>query len=266
MEKMVNKSKKYMRFAADDFTGYGLVEGDSVRPIYGDIFGDYALGEKSYSLDKIKYLPPCKPQKIICVGLNYAEHAAESTLPGIPEEPVLFFKPLSALIGNLDSIVIPGWVDRVDYEGELAVIIGQTLKNVSVEEAESGIFGYSCINDVTARNIQKKDTQWTRAKGFDTFCPVGPFIVTGIGSENLKIETNLNGKIVQSANTSQLIKQPSEIISYISKVMTLYPGDILATGTPKGVGPMKEGDEVIITIENIGSLKNSVISENSGNR
>jgi 2-keto-4-pentenoate hydratase/2-oxohepta-3-ene-1,7-dioic acid hydratase in catechol pathway len=266
MEKMVNKSKKYMRFAADDFTGFGLVEGESVRPIYGDIFGDYALGEKSYSLDNIKYLPPCKPQKIICVGLNYAEHAAESTLPEIPEEPVLFFKPLSALIGHKDSIVIPGWVDRVDYEGELAVIIGQTLKNASVEQAESGIFGYSCVNDVTARTIQKKDMQWTRAKGFDTFCPIGPFIVTGIDPGDLKIETSLNGKIVQSAKISQLIRKPAEIISYISKVMTLYPGDIIATGTPKGIGPMIDGDEVTITIENIGSLTNSVISEDSGNR
>jgi 2-keto-4-pentenoate hydratase/2-oxohepta-3-ene-1,7-dioic acid hydratase in catechol pathway len=266
MEKIGNKVKKYMRFAADDYTGFGLVEGENVVPIYGDIFGDYALGEKSYSLEKVKYLPPCRPQKIICVGLNYAEHAAESSLPGIPEEPVLFFKPLSALIGHKDSIMIPGWVDRVDYEGELAVIIGQTLKNVSVEEAEAGIFGCSCINDVTARNIQKKDTQWTRAKGFDTFCPIGPFIITGIDSGNLKIETSLNGKIVQSANTSQLIKKPAEIISYVSRVMTLYPGDVLATGTPKGIGPMKEGDEVIITIENIGSLTNSVISEDMGNR
>jgi 2-keto-4-pentenoate hydratase/2-oxohepta-3-ene-1,7-dioic acid hydratase in catechol pathway len=266
MEKIFNKQKKYIGFMAEDFTGYGLVEENRVFPIYGNIFGDYALGDKSYSLDKIKFLPPCRPQKIICVGLNYAEHAAESTLPGIPEEPVLFFKPLSALIGHLDSIVIPTWVDRVDYEGELAVIIGQMLKNVSVEKAESGIFGYSCINDVTARNIQKKDTQWTRAKGFDTFCPMGPFIVTGIDSENLKIETSLNGKIVQSANTSQLIRKPAEIISYISTVMTLYPGDVLATGTPQGIGPMKEGDEVIITIENIGSLTNSVISDDSANR
>lgn len=255
---MPDNPKQFLRFASDDFTGYGIVKADRVWPIYGDIFGDYAIGDKSYDINQIKYLVPCKPQKIIAVGLNYAEHAAESTLPEIPEEPVLFFKPLSALIGHLEKIVIPSWVDRVDYEGELAVVIGQTLKNVSIGEAESGIFGYTCLNDVTARNIQRKDAQWTRAKGFDTFCPIGPIIVTSIDGSNLNIETRLNGLVVQSANTSLLIRKPAEIISFISKVMTLYPGDILATGTPKGVGPLKVGDKIEVTIEAIGTLINNV--------
>jgi 2-keto-4-pentenoate hydratase/2-oxohepta-3-ene-1,7-dioic acid hydratase in catechol pathway len=266
MEKNVNEQKKFIRFLAEGFSGYGLVIDDSAYPISGDIFGDFIVENKPYDLNNIKFLPPCQPQKIICVGLNYAEHAAESTLAAIPEEPLLFFKPLSALIGHLDNIVMPGWVDRVDYEGELAVIIGKTLKNVSLSEAENGIFGYSCLNDVTARNIQKKDNQWTRAKGFDTFCPIGPFIVTGIDGSNLKIETKLNGVVVQSANTSQLIRRPAEVISFISKTMTLFPGDILATGTPKGIGPLEEGDEVEVSIENIGVLRNGVVSENAGNR
>jgi len=261
---MMNNDYKpdcFLRFKTNKYTGSGIVIDDKVYQISGDIYGQYTINDTSFPLDEIQYLPPCIPQKIICVGLNYAEHAAESTLAEVPEEPVLFFKPPSALIGHHDNIVLPGWVDRVDYEGELAAVIGKKLRYVSTEQAEAGIFGYTCLNDVTARNIQKKDSQWTRGKGFDTFCPVGPYIITGIDASSLDIETRLNGKAVQKSNTKLMMRNAIEVISYISRVMTLYPGDIISTGTPKGVGPLKDGDQVEIEIENIGLLKNHVVSE-----
>ncbi|MCP4582710.1 MAG: fumarylacetoacetate hydrolase family protein [candidate division Zixibacteria bacterium] len=254
-------NKYYLRFRTDKYEGPGRVLDNKVHPINGDMFGGHLIEDRTYNLSEIKYLPPCVPQKIICVGLNYAEHAQESTLAEIPKEPVLFFKPPSALIGHMDNIVKPSWVDRVDYEGEIAAIIGRQMRYVSVDEARTGIFGYTCVNDVTARTIQKSDKQWTRGKGFDTFCPIGPHIVTGIDSSSLDIETRLNGKVVQESNTSLMMKSTTEVISYISKVMTLYPGDVISTGTPKGVGPVSAGDLIEIEIENIGILKNSVVDE-----
>lgn len=260
---MVEKWKPdcFIRFTAEDFSGPGcIIDGVVYRIIYGNIFGDYKISDKTLSLDDINYLPPCIPQKIICVGLNYEDHLSESTISEIPDEPILFFKPLSSMIGHLDNIIIPDWVDRVDYEGELAVVIGRKLKNASLDESDEGIFGYTCLNDVTARNIQKKDLQWTRAKGFDSFCPIGPVIKTNIDGVSLDITTHLNGKVVQQSNTRMLIKKPAELISYISKVMTLYPGDIISTGTSKGTGPLAEGDKVEVTIESIGTLKNFVVA------
>ncbi len=251
----------FLRFKANEYTDSGCVADNKVYPISGDIFSQYTVEDISFPLDAIQFLPPCVPQKIICVGLNYAKHVAESTLSQIPEEPVLFFKPPSALIGHHENIVLPGWVDRVDYEGELAAVISKKLKYASMEQAEAGIFGYTCLNDVTARNIQKKDNQWTRGKGFDTFCPVGPYIITGIDASSLDIQTRLNGKVVQKSNTKLMIRKTAEVISFISKVMTLYPGDIISTGTPEGVGPLKEGDQVEIEIEKIGVLRNYIVSE-----
>ena len=251
----------FVRFKADGYTGPGIVTGNEVHPITGDMYAEYKIEKKSFKLDDIAFLPPCEPQKIICVGLNYAEHADESTLDAIPEEPLLFFKPVSSLIGHRDKIIHPNWVDRVDYEGEIAAVIGRKMRNVSVDEAQAGIFGYTCCNDVTAREIQKKDKQWTRAKGFDTFCPVGPWIVTGLEASSLDIQTRLNGKVVQHSNTGMMMKSPAVVISFISKVMTLYPGDLISTGTPKGVGPVKQGDLIEIEIEKIGILANEVVDE-----
>jgi 2-keto-4-pentenoate hydratase/2-oxohepta-3-ene-1,7-dioic acid hydratase in catechol pathway len=253
----------FLRFQTDKYTGPGCVIDDRVYPVSGDIFGDFQTESISCSLDEIRFLPPCAPQKIICVGLNYTEHAAESTLTEIPAEPVLFFKPTSSLIGHLDKIVLPAWVDRVDYEGELAVVIGKKLKDASADQALNGIFGYTCLNDVTARNIQKTDKQWTRAKGFDTFCPIGPFIVRHVDSSALNLETRLNGKTVQKSNTKKMIKSPAEIISFVSKVMTLYPGDVISTGTPAGIGPLKSGDIIEVEIENIGRLRNFAIDDSA---
>lgn len=260
---MGNKQKPtcFVRFAASDYLGPGCLIDGRIYKVSGDMYGDFDMGDRGYEIDDVRLLPPCLPQKIICVGLNYAEHAAESTLSEIPAEPVLFFKPPSAMIGHDDNIIIPGWVDRVDYEGELAVVIGRELKNVSAKAAHDGIFGYTCVNDVTARNIQKTDKQWTRAKGFDTFCPVGPYIITDIEPDRLNIETRLNGKIVQQTNTDLMMNKPDAVISFISKVMTLFPGDIISTGTPRGVGPVTPGDVVEVEIEKIGILRNSVVGQ-----
>jgi len=253
--------KYFIRFKAGNYEGQGCVIDNQAFPIKGDIYTEYKVENHPFNIKDIKFLPPCTPQKIICVGLNYADHADESTLAKIPEEPLLFFKPLSSLIGHLDNIIRPAWVDRIDYEGEIAAVIGRKMRYVSVDEASAGIFGYTCVNDVTARNIQKKDNQWTRAKGFDTFCPVGPYIVKGIDASALDIQTRLNGEVVQKSNTRLMMKSPAEVISFISKAMTLFPGDIISTGTPKGIGPVKAGDIVEVDIQGIGTLENSVIDE-----
>ncbi len=253
--------RRYLKFACASYEGLGVLRDDKVYEVTGDFFRDFKIGQNSFDLDEITFLPPCVPQKILCVGLNYAAHADESTLDAIPEEPLFFMKPPSALIGHNHNIIKPAWVNRVDYEGEIAAVIGKPLRNVSEDEALAGVFGYTCVNDVTARNMQKRDKQWTRPKGFDTFCPIGPYIVSGIDPSDLKLETRLNGKVVQSANTSLMMRSIAEVISYISKVMTLYPGDIISTGTPKGVGPMKAGDVVEVEIEKIGTLRNPVIEQ-----
>ena len=198
-----------------------------------------------------------KPTKIVCVGLNYHCHAKELGM-NTPHHPILFIKPLTTLIGPKDFIIYPKMSKRVDYEAELAIIIKDKTKNVSKKEAMKHIEGFTCLNDVTARDLQKLDGQWTRAKGFDTFCPVGPKIVKIDKPNNLKVQAILNGKIVQDSNTKNFIFKVEELVSFISKVMTLNPGDIIATGTPKGIGPMKRGDKIEVKIEGIGTLTNYV--------
>ena len=198
-----------------------------------------------------------KPTKIVCVGLNYHCHAKELGM-NTPHHPILFIKPLTTLIGPKDKIVYPKMSKRVDYEAELAIIIKDKTKNVSKKEAMKHIEGFTCLNDVTARDLQKLDGQWTRAKGFDTFCPIGPKIVKLDNPNNLKIQAILNGKIVQDSNTKNFIFKVEELVSFISKVMTLNTGDIIATGTPKGIVPMKRGDKIEVKIEGIGTLTNYV--------
>ena len=198
-----------------------------------------------------------KPTKIVCVGLNYHCHAKELGM-NTPHHPILFIKPLTTLIGPKDKIVYPKMSKRVDYEAELAIIIKDKTKNVSKKEAMKHIEGFTCLNDVTARDLQKLDGQWTRAKGFDTFCPVGPKIVKVDNPNNLKVQAILNGKIVQDSNTKNFIFKVEELVSFISKIMTLNPGDIIATGTPKGIGPMKKRDKIEVKIEGIGTLTNYI--------
>lgn len=198
-----------------------------------------------------------KPSKIICVGLNYKDHAEELGMVQ-PKHPIIFLKPVSSIIKNKEKILIPKMSSTIDYEAELAVVIGKKCRNVSEKHALDVVFGYTCLNDVTEREMQKKDGQWTRAKSFDTFCPIGPKIVKNINPNDLKIQSYLNGELKQDSHTSNFIFNVQYVISYISNVMTLEPGDIISTGTPKGVGSMKHNDEIKIVIEKIGTLINFV--------
>jgi len=212
-----------------------------------------------FRIESVKFLPPVIPSKIICVGLNYRDHARELGMK-IPDEPVIFLKPPSAVIGHEDCIVLPR-VGRVDYEGELAVVIGKRCRYVDREDAHDYILGYTCFNDVTARDLQRKDGQWTRAKSFDTFAPIGPYVSCFKDASNLRIETRLNGRVVQSSSTSNLIFDVPTLIEFISSIMTLKRGDVIATGTPAGVGELRGGDVVEVTIERIGTLRNCVVEE-----
>ena len=213
--------------------------------------------EKAIPLKEVKILPVCVPTKIIAIGLNYKDHAMEMDKP-LPEEPLIFMKPSTAIIGHKEKIILPEISKRVDYEGELAVVIGKKCKNIEPEEAKSFILGYTCFNDVTARDLQQKDIQYTRAKSFDTFAPVGPWIENEVDPTNLEIKTFLNDRVVQHSNTKNMKFDVFYLVSYISKIMTLLPGDIIATGTPAGVGPLMPGDVVKVEIEGIGTLENEV--------
>jgi 2-keto-4-pentenoate hydratase/2-oxohepta-3-ene-1,7-dioic acid hydratase in catechol pathway len=227
----------------------------------GEIYEGYfeVDGEKvvidGYEIEDYRFLPPVKPTKIVCVGLNYVDHAEELNME-IPEEPIIFLKPPSAVIGHEDVIVMPKISRRVDYEGEIAVVIGKKCKNVKREEAMDYVLGYTCFNDVTARDLQSRDGQWTRAKSFDTFAPIGPYIVTEM-PEKLKIKTRLNGRVVQKSDTSNLIFDIPTLIEFISNVMTLEKGDVIATGTPAGVGMLRSGDVVEVEVNGL-TLRNYV--------
>lgn len=237
----------------------GIVEGDSIRQIQGNIFDNYSIIEKTHGMENIKILPPCLPTKVVAVGLNYKDHAEEMKKQP-PKDPMLFLKPSTTVIGHEDNIVYPKHMsERVDYEGELAVVICKEAHMVSEERAMEYVFGYTCINDVTARDLQAKDIQFTRGKGFNTFAPIGPFIETEIDPSNLNIASYLNGEKRQDSNTKNLIFKIPKLINFISSVMTLFPGDIIATGTPAGIGPMKPGDIVEVEIERIGKLINTIV-------
>ncbi|MGB6064328.1 MAG: fumarylacetoacetate hydrolase family protein [Desulfomonilaceae bacterium] len=244
------------RFAVNDRVLRGRLEGDKLFPIEENTFS----GE--FSLDRVKLLPPSLPTKIVAIGLNYRDHAEEVKLQ-LPDEPLLFLKPPSSVVGPGDRIVLPPQSTRVDYEAELAIVIGKTARHVSRDAAHEYILGYTCLNDVTARDLQTKDGQWTRSKGFDTFCPVGPWVETAVDPSDLKIELFLNGVRKQESRTSNLIFDSYSLVEFISNVMTLLPGDLIATGTTSGIGPMKAGDDVEVRIEGIGSLKNIVSSSAS---
>jgi len=210
----------------------------------------------------VKLLPPVSPSKIVCVGRNYAAHAKELG-NDIPTEPLIFMKPPSSLIAAGDAIVYPNISQRVDFEGEIGVVIGRRARNVKAAQAFDYVRGYTIVNDVTARDLQKKDGQWTRGKGFDTFCPVGPYEVPAeeIDFSQLSLETWLNGERRQQGSVSQLIFSLGDIIEFVTRFMTLEPGDLIATGTPEGVGPMQPGDAVTVKIEGLGTLTNSVTRE-----
>jgi 2-keto-4-pentenoate hydratase/2-oxohepta-3-ene-1,7-dioic acid hydratase in catechol pathway len=252
-------TRKYCRLMREGKPVWGLISDETIQILEGDLFGQFSLTDQKVALIGTKLLPPVTPSKIICVGLNYADHVKESQSSNVvPQEPVLFMKPLTALIGPEEVIVTPPQSQRVDYEGEIGVVIGARCKGLSPEEVTKNIFGVTCVNDVTARDLQKKDLQWTRGKGFDTFCPVGPYLVTGLDYKNLNVTSRLNGETRQTSSSRHMIFSIAELISFINDIMTLLPGDLIATGTPEGVGPMKSGDIVEVEVEGVGVLCNRV--------
>ncbi|HOK57557.1 MAG TPA: fumarylacetoacetate hydrolase family protein [Methanothrix sp.] len=238
------------------------------RFIYGDrVFNGNVEGDRissngvSYELRAVRLLPPSVPTKVVCVGLNYLEHARELRME-IPEEPIIFLKPPSAVVGHDDEIILPEMSKRVDYEGELAVVISKRCRGISADEADDYILGYTCFNDVTARDLQQKDGQWTRSKSFDTFAPFGPWVaqMSVEDAEDLNISTRVNGETRQRSKTSDLIFGIAELLEFVSSIMTLEPGDVIATGTPPGVGRLESGDIVEVEIEGIGVLRNRAVS------
>lgn len=250
---------KIIRYQDGALIKWGIIEEGMVREMEGSPFEHFHLSPKATKLGEVKLLAPCLPSKIIALGLNYRDHAEEVKMP-IPDKPLLFMKPSTSVIGPGDGIVYPKMSKRVDYEAELAVVIGKEAKAVPEEKTSDYILGYTCLNDVTARDLQPKDGQWTLSKSFDTFAPIGPWIVTDIDPHQLEIATYLNGEKRQHSNTKNLIFGPHYLVSYISHVMTLLPGDVIATGTPSGIGRMVPGDKVEVVIEGIGALTNIVIA------
>jgi len=247
---------KIGRFSGGGRTFYGMVEEDGVYEVNHPFTRPEPIGSP-FRVDRVRALAPCEPGKAVCVGLNYRSHAREMELE-LPREPILFIKPPSAVIGPGEFIEYPAMSARVDYEAELAIVIGSRCKNVSVEEASRFVLGVTCANDVTARDLQGRDGQWTRAKSFDTFLPLGPYIITGLDPDRLDISLYLNGELKQKSNTADLIFKTGELVSFISRVMTLYPGDVILTGTPSGIGPMERGDRVDVVIDLVGTLSNIV--------
>ena len=250
---------KIVRFAIDDKVKYGILEDKSIQGIEDKPYRHLKPSDHYYQLSEVKLLSPCTPSKIVALGVNYRSHAEEMNTP-LPNAPLIFLKPSTAVIGTEENIAYPSSSHRVDYEGELGVVIKKPVWRVSIEDALDYVLGYTCFNDITARDLQYEDRQWTRAKSFDTFAAVGPCIETELDPGNVVLETYLNGELKQQANTNDLIYSIPELINFISHVMTLLPGDIIATGTPSGVGPMYPGDTVEIKIEPIGTLRNYVVS------
>jgi 2-keto-4-pentenoate hydratase/2-oxohepta-3-ene-1,7-dioic acid hydratase in catechol pathway len=250
---------KFVRFInGENQERYGIVNKEgNFAEIEGDIFTAYKITDKMREPGAVKILPPCMPGKIVAAGLNYRDHAKEMKM-AMPEEPVLFIKTPNTVIGHLDQIIYPAMTEQLDYEAELAVVIRNRIKDIEEDMVGNNILGYTCLNDVTARDLQKKDGQWTRAKCFDTFAPIGPYIVTDINPDKVDIKLFLNDVIKQDSNTSNFIFRTKKLISFISKIMTLNRGDIVTTGTPAGIGPMQRGDSVVVEIEGIGRLVNTV--------
>ncbi len=238
----------------------GWILNNKVGQIEGSIFSEFHRLEAEEDLQDIKILPPVLPSKIICIGRNYAAHASEHGAE-VPEVPLIFLKPPSSVIGNGDTIILPPQSQQVEHEAELAVVIGKKGRWIFPDEAESYILGYTIANDITARDLQRRDNQWTRAKGFDTFCPIGPWIETDFNPTDALITCYVNNDVRQMASTHDMVFSIPQLIAFISSVMTLEPGDLILTGTPAGVSPLKDGDLVRITIEGIGSLENPVKQE-----
>jgi 2-keto-4-pentenoate hydratase/2-oxohepta-3-ene-1,7-dioic acid hydratase in catechol pathway len=273
------------RFAVNDDVKFGVVDGDSsaaagngtgqvLSPEAGDLTvaeivghpfgpgaGEVTLTGVTYPLAEVRLLAPVLPSKVVAIGRNYLEHARE-TGSEPPAEPLIFLKPSTAVVGPGDAIVRPAHLsERVDYEGELAIVFGRLCRDVPAARVPEVIFGYTCANDVTARDLQTKDGQWARAKGFDTFCPLGPWIETALDPADVQLTTTVNGEVKQDSRTSLMIHDVTRLVTYVTAVMTMLPGDVLLTGTPEGIGPVVAGDSVSVRVEGIGALTNRVIDE-----
>ncbi|MCR3921699.1 MAG: fumarylacetoacetate hydrolase family protein, partial [Firmicutes bacterium] len=247
---------KWARFTHNGTDYQGYLQNGCLLAVEGDVFaGNWQETGESLPLDDITLLAPCQPTKVVAIGLNYRDHAAEMKME-LPQEPILFLKPPSSVIGTEMPIIYPAWIGQLDYEAELAIVIGKRTKNVVAADAHKYIFAYTCSNDVTARSLQAIDGQWSRAKAFDTFCPLGPWMETELDTSNLNIVLELNGQLRQHSNTNQLVFDPSYLVAFASRVMTLEPGDVIITGTPGGIGPMNVNDRVVVRIEGIGELIN----------
>ncbi|MDD3717980.1 MAG: fumarylacetoacetate hydrolase family protein [Actinomycetota bacterium] len=250
-----------MKLARYIFNGrvcYGVLEGDILHELARPPFGGMEMQGRKYDVGGVELLPPVFPQKIVAVGLNYRDHAEEFNLD-MPDEPVLFMKPPTALLAHGGEIVYPEMSRRVDFEAELVLVCGRECRGITPEEAPAYVLGYTCGNDVTARDLQAKDGQWTRAKSFDTFCPLGPFVETDVDPSSMAIELRLNGEVRQSSNTANMAFGPAELLSFVSRIMTMLPGDVIMTGTPSGVGEMRPGDTVEVAISGLDTLRNAVV-------
>ncbi len=252
------------RYLVGDEVRHGIVEGDHVRDLLRPFVEGITPMKTTHALGDVRLMAPVRPGKMLCVGVNYRDHAEEMG-HDLPEEPILFMKPTTALLGPDQPIVYPRWIGRMDYEAEMAVVIGRRCRSITEDDADDCVLGYTCFNDVTARDLQARDGQWTRAKGFDTFGVVGPWIETDPGEAGrLGVASRLNGEVRQRSSTDQLIFGPRMLVAWMSRVMTLEPGDVIATGTPSGVGPMKPGDLVEVEVEGVGVLRNTVVPERKG--
>lgn len=244
--------------------GWKVEEEQKVRVIEGDIYKKETakpiMTGLELPLDQVNLLTPCTPSKVVCIGMNYKDHAEEIGKE-LPTEPLIFLKPSTSVIGPGEAIVYPKLTQNLHYEGEFAVVIKKEARHVKAEDAEDYILGFTCAIDVTARDLQWSDGQWSRAKGFDTFCPLGPAIASKLDYNDLRIVTRVNGQVKQDSSTSQLVFKIPQLIEAVSEVMTLLPGDVILTGTPAGVGPLQPGDEISVTIEGIGTLSNYVKAE-----
>ena len=250
---------KFVRYQDGSSAAWGIIEGDSVTPVLGDPFTGWTRTNRTVAPWDLHVLPPASPTKVICVGLNYKLHAEESGME-VPKEPMLFLKPPTAVIGPEEGVVYSHLTTQLDYECELAIVIGKTAHRVSVDDAPGVVAGYTCANDVSARDLQRADGQWARAKGMDTFCPLGPVLVNEIDPVGLWIQTKLNGEVKQDSNTADMVFKPDFIVHYVSQAFTLFPGDVIITGTPSGIGPMQVGDRVEVIIQGIGTLSNPIVA------
>jgi len=245
---------------ASQSPSFGWVMKDKVGDLEGSPFSQFSRAEAIHPLEEVELLPPVAPSKIICVGRNYVAHAKEHDAE-VPEVPLIFLKPPSSIIAHSETIYLPPQSQQVEHEAELAVVIGKIGRWIPPEDANDHVFGYTVANDVSARDLQFRDGQWTRGKGFDTFCPLGPWIETEFDPADAVITCNVNDEMRQMASTRDMVFNVKQLIAYVSSVMTLYPGDLLLTGTPAGVGTLVDGDVVEVTIEGIGSLRNPVAAE-----